>query len=385
MSRAMGLLDYYRQFAGMSDEEITGHLREQAEERRRRALARIDALDLSRTTWHELPHPEVVNAVTYAARGALQAQPDPTAEELRRELARRNGVEPERVVVGHGAAQLLAAATRELLAPGDELLTPWPSYGLYPVMAQRAGARAVPLTGGHDVERLLAAVTPSTRAIALCNPNDPTGEHLASAALRELLDALPEHVTLLLDEALADFVTGDGRARPGAGTTGTGSATLALLDDHPRLLLFRTFSKIYGLAGLRAGYALGAPGSEQLLGRIAPELGVGLPVQVGALVALRRCDGQLAQRRAAVAAERARLLDALHELPVDARPSEANVLWLRPTGLTGGELAMRLRRSGVLVTSGAGVGDEHHVRATVQSPGATDRLLDALRTALGAS
>ena len=373
----MGLLDYYRQFAGMSDEEITERLRAEAEERRRRALARIDVLDLSRTTWHELPHPDVVNAVTYAARGALHAQPDPTAEELRRELGRRNGVEPDRVAVGHGAGQLLASATRALLRADDELLTPWPSYGLYPVMAQRAGARATPVPDGHDPERLLAAVTPRTRAIVLCNPNDPTGAYLPAARLRELLDALPEHVSLLLDEALADFVAAD--------RADAAESTLALLDDHPRLLVFRTFSKIYGLAGLRAGYALGGAGSEELLARIAPELGVGLPVQIGALEALRRCDGQVAQRRAAVAAERTRLLEALHGLPIDAAPSEANVMWLRPTGLTGSELAVRLQRTNVLVMSGGNLGDEHHVRVTLQSPAATDRLLDALRTALGAS
>jgi histidinol-phosphate aminotransferase len=369
----MGLLDYYRQFAGMSDEEISLHLREQAEERRRRALARIEVLDLSRTTWHELPHPDVVSAVTFAARGALQVAPDPTAEELRRELGRRNGVEPARVAVGHGAAQLLASAARALLGPDDELLTPWPSYGLYPVMAQRAGARAVPLADGHDVERLLGAVTPRTRAIALCNPNDPTGAYLPSDALRALLDALPERVTLLLDEALAEFVTAE---PPGA--------TLTLLDDHPRLLVFRSFSKAYGLAGMRAGYALGGPGSEELLARIAPELGVGLPVQAGALEALRRCERQLAQRRAAVAAERDRLLETLHGLPLDASASEANVMWLRANGVSGGELALRLERANVRVLSGASVGDDQHVRVTLQSAAATDRLLDALRTALGA-
>jgi histidinol-phosphate aminotransferase len=373
----MRLLDYYRQFAGMSDEEVSKRLREQEHERRRRALARIEVLDLSHTTWHELPHPDVVNAVTFAARGALNVASDPTAEELRRELARRNGVEPARVAVGHGAAQLLASAAHALLTgPDDELLTPWPSYGLYPVMAQRAGARAVPVPNGFEVERLLAAVTPRTRAIVLCNPNDPTGEHLPGDQLRGLLEALPEHVSLLLDEALADFVA----AERADGT----QSSLSLLDDCPRLVIFRTFSKIYGLAGLRVGYALGGPGSEELLARIAPELGIGLPVQFGALEALRRCDGQVAQRRAAVATERARLLDALHALPVDAAPSEANVLWLRPTGLSGSELATRLERGGVRVMSGARVGAEDHVRVTVQSAAASERLLDALRTALGA-
>jgi histidinol-phosphate aminotransferase len=369
----MGLMDYYRQFAGMTDAEVSERLREQADERRRRALARIDVLDLSRTTWHEPPHPDVVNVVTFAARGALHAPPDPTAEELRRDLGRRNGIEPERVAVGHGAAQLLASAAQALLGPGDELLTPWPSYGLYPLMAQRAGARAVPLADGHDVARLRDAVTPKTRVIALCNPNDPTGSYLPAAALRELLEDLPEHVSVLLDEALGGFVT----AEPP-------DASLALLDDHPRLIVFRTFSKAYGLAGLRCGYALGGPGSEPLLARIAPELGVGLPAQAGALEALHRCDAQVAQRRAAVAAERARLLDALHELPLDAAPSEANVLWLRETGMSGSELATRLQRTNVLVASGTEVGDEDHVRVTLQSAAATDRLLDALRTAVGA-
>jgi histidinol-phosphate aminotransferase len=366
----VGLLDYYRQFAGMSEEEISAQLREEADERRRLALTRIEALDLSRTTWHELPHSEVVNAIAFAARGALNTAPDPTAEELRRELGRCNGVEPDRVAVGHGAAQLLAAAARELLGRDDELLTPWPSYGLYPLMAQRAGARAVPLQAGHDVEALLSAVTPRTRAITLCNPNDPTGAYLPTGALRALLDALPERVSLLLDEALVDFVS----AEPAG-------ASIALLDEHPRLLVFRTFSKAYGLAGLRCGYVLGGPGSEPLLERLAPPLGLGLLAQMGALEALRVCDGQLAARRAAVATERARLLDALHELPVDAAPSDANIVWLQETGLSGGELAARLRRSGIVVMDGARVGDERHVRATIQSRAATDRLLDALRAA----
>jgi histidinol-phosphate aminotransferase len=367
----MGRLDYYRQFAGMTDEEISAGLREQADEQRRRALTRVEPLDLSRTTWHELPPADVVNAITFAVRGVLQNAPDPTAEELRRELGRRNGVEPARVAVGHGAAELLSVAARELLGPGDELVTPWPSYGLFPLMAQRAGGQAVPVRGGYDIAALLAAVTPRTRAIALCNPNDPTGGYLATTALRTLLDALPEHVSLLLDEALVDFV---GAERPGA--------TLALLDDHPRLLIFRTFSKAYGLAGLRCGYVLGGPGAEPLLERLAPPLGVGAPAQAGALEALRLGDPMLAARRALVIGERTRLLERLYELPIDAAPSEANVVWLRAPGLSASELTGRLQRSGVLVMSGSEVGDPEHVRVTIQGSAAVTRLLDALSATL---
>jgi histidinol-phosphate aminotransferase len=367
----VGLRGYYKQFAGMTDEEVTEELKERSAEARRKALAKVDAVDLSQTTWHELPHPDVVAAITFAARGTLNLAPDPTAEEVRRALGRRSGIEPSRIAVGDGAAQLLSSATRALVKPGEELLIPWPSYGLYPLMAQRAGAQAVPVPGGHDPERLLAAVTPRTRAIALCNPNDPTGEYIPPQRLRELLDALPEHVSLLLDEALVEFVA-DER---------TAAASLALLDDHPRLLVFRSFSKIYGLGGLRCGYVFGGPGSEQLVAQLAPELGVGVPVQAGVLEAIRVCDPQLAQRRAAVLAERGRMQEALHDLPLDAPPTETNFFWLRAPGLSDQELTARLRRGGAIVMPGSAVGDDEHVRATIQASVHLDRLVQAARTA----
>jgi histidinol-phosphate aminotransferase len=366
----MGLLDYYKQFESMSDEEVSAELRARAEERRRRALARIDALDLSKTTWHEFPHPDVVSAITFAIRRGINRAPDPDAHELRHELAMRLGVEPDRVVAGNGAAGLLHAAARVLLGEGGELVTPWPSYPLYPLMARDAGARAVPVPG-FDPQALADAVNDRTRVLVLCNPNDPTGQHVRASELDELLRRLPEHVGVLLDEALVHYVD----AEPGG-------ATLALLDDHPRLFLFRTFSKIYGLAGLRVGYAVGAEGSETLLSRLAPPLGLAAPQQAGALEALHAAAGQVAARREQVVIERRRLLDQLAGL-VDVAPSQANVLWLRAPGLTGLELADRLRRGGVIVAPGAAVGADEHVRATIQSRLASDRLVQALRSALG--
>jgi histidinol-phosphate aminotransferase len=366
----MGLLDYYKQFEALSDEEVSEELRARAEERRRRALARIDSLDLSKTTWHEFPHPDVVAAVTFAVRRGINRAPNPEAHELRHELAMRLGIEPDRVVAGNGAAGLLRAAAGMLLGEGDELVTPWPSYPLFPLMARDAGARAVPVAG-FDPDALADAVTDRTRVLVICNPNDPTGEHLRAGVLDGLLRGLPEHVTVLLDEALVDFVDDE----PGGGT-------LALLDDHPRLLLFRTFSKVYGLAGLRVGYAVGAEGSEGLLRSIGPPLGLAEPQQAGALEALHACSGQVAARREQVVVERRRLLDELASLPVDATPSQANVLWLRAPGLTGLELADRMRRGGVIVAPGAAVGANEHVRAAIQSRPASERLVQALRSAL---
>src|SRR5579884_259888 len=168
----MGLLDYYRQFSGMTDEEVQEELHRQAAERRARELTKVETLDLSGVHWHEFPHPDVVAAITFAARRALNRPPDPDAVELRQELARRHGVEPARVVAGHGAAGLLGAAAQALLEAGDELACPWPSFGLLPTLARRARARAVPVAGGADPERLLAAVNPSTRMVVIANPND---------------------------------------------------------------------------------------------------------------------------------------------------------------------------------------------------------------------
>jgi histidinol-phosphate aminotransferase len=368
----MALRGYYRQFEGMTDREVSEQLRERSRERRRRALAKIDPLDLSVTTWHEFPHPDVVAAITYAARRGINRYSDPQAMELRREIGHRHGLEGERVAVGNGISELMSATARTLIAPGDELVTPWPSYPLYPLMARAAGGRAVPVSG-DGLEAVLSAVTERTRLLALCNPNDPTGQHLPADRLRDLLGQVPERVTVLLDEALIDFVDAEA---PGA--------SIDLLDDFPRLLVFRTFSKAYGLASMRCGYALGGPGSEELIERMTPPLGVSALAHDGALEALRTCGPMVAARRSAVVAQRRRLADELVAMPVQAHPTQANFVWLAAAGLSGAELSARLHRSQVIVAPGTAVGDETHIRAAIQSPAATDRLLEGLRQAVGA-
>src|SRR5271167_1042136 len=247
----------------MSQEEVNEGLREQAAERRRKALTQVETLDLSQTTWPKLPNPRIVNAITFVARRGLHRYPHLHASDLRNELAERHDVDPARLILGNGAAELLSSATRALIAPGQQLLTSWPSYPLYPIMARRAHGRAVPVTGGVDA-LLERAQEGDTRVVVLASPNDPTGELLLSAGLKRLLDGLPDGVAVLLDESLVEFAD----AQPT-------DSSLRLLEDHPRLIVFRSFSKAWGLAGLRIGYALGGPGAEEMLTKLEPDLGVG--------------------------------------------------------------------------------------------------------------
>jgi len=367
----MGLLDYYKQFEAMTEEEVNAGLREQAAERRRKALTRVETLDLSLTTWGELPHPRIVSAITFGARRGLQRYPHLGGADLRGRLAERHGVDPERLILGNGAAELLSAATRALLEPGQQLLTRWPSYPLYPIMARRAHGRAVPVSGGVDELLQAAADGTQVRAIALASPNDPTGELLAAADLRRLLDGLPEGVAVLLDESLVEFSD----AQPT-------STSLVLLEQHPRLLVFRSFSKAWGLAGLRIGYAIGSPNSGELLAELAPDLGVSDLSQAGAFEALHSCSELIDARVRTICEERPRLIAALRERRFEVADSQANFVWAAHPKLAGAQLAAHLERSGILVAAGDALGEPRHARIAVHSSAATDRLLAAIDKAL---
>ena len=362
----MGLLDYYRQFEAMSEEEVNEGLRQEAFERKQKALTRVEVLDLSQTTWPELPHPRVVNAITFVARRGLHRYPHTRGSELRDALAEHYGIERARLILGNGAAELLSSATRALIEPGQRLLTSWPSYPLYPIMARRAHGQAVPISGG--VAALLEAASDrDVRVVVLASPNDPTGELLDTASLEHLLEGLPEGVAVLLDESLVEFADAQPR-----------NASIELLERHSRLLVFRSFSKAWGLAGLRVGYALGGPGSDELLAELEPDLGVSEVSQAGALEALRGCAALLERHVRTIAGERPRLAAALRERGFEVADSQANFLWAAHPTLQGDELAARLAKTGILVAAGSALGEPDHVRIGLRNAAATDRLLSAL-------
>jgi histidinol-phosphate aminotransferase len=366
----MSLLDYYRQFEGMSEEEVNAELREEAFERKRKALMRVETLDLSQTTWPELPHPSIVSAITFVARRGMQRYPHLRGSQLHDELAERHGVDPARLILGNGAAELLSAATRALLEPGQRLLSAWPSYPLFPIMARRAHGQAVRVEGGVD-ELLQAAAQPGTRVVAIASPNDPTGELLDVAELERLLAGLPDDVAVLLDESLVEFVD----AQPV-------NASLELASRHSRLFVVRSFSKAWGLAGLRVGYAIGGPGSEELLAELQPDLGVSEVSQAGALEALRACSEIVSRRVAAIARERTAVTDGLRERGFEVADSQANFVWATHPALDGGELSARLARAGILVAGGAALGEPRHVRIALRDSAASKRLLEALDKSL---
>jgi histidinol-phosphate aminotransferase len=366
MARRRG---HYRQFEALSPEEVSRELRERRDAARPPAQA--DALDLSGQAWHAPPHPEVVNAATFALRRAVNAYPDP--EPLRRAIAAAHGVAVERVVAGHGAGELLRAALRALAGGGGAVRIAWPGWGPLPRLAREAGARPVAV----DPSALLAPPRgwsdAPARVLVLARPADPTGEVMPLADVRELAARLAPDAWLLLDEALAGFLP-DGED--------------AILD-HPRVIHFRSFSKAHAMAGLRIGYAV-VPGEERessrlvaargsgLASALAPVGGVGAPALAGALWAVESGGEVVRRRRFQAAHERGRLAEALAGSAVSFPRGHGPYVWLSSTDCDGRELAARLAARSICVAPGTAWGDDDHVRVTLRDAAATDRLAAAL-------
>jgi histidinol-phosphate aminotransferase len=312
------------------------------------------------------PSPKAVAAVR-AAADQVHRYPDGASFRLRQALARRLGVAPAALVFGCGGDEILELVAKTFLGPGDECLFAWPSFAMYPIVAKGMGATpvAVPLDADlvHDLDAMRAALTPRTRVVLVCNPNNPTGTSVGAAAFERFAERLPSDVVLLIDEAYVDFSRRPDRVDG-----------LAWVARRPGTLALRTFSKIAGLAGLRVGYAVADLELAGYLERARHPFNLNVLAEVAAVAALEDRE-HLERTLRTNAAGLDYLTRELAALGVETWPSEANFLLARP----GPGSYERLLAEGVIVRPLGGFGMPDHVRITVGLPEENERLVKALR------
>jgi histidinol-phosphate aminotransferase len=315
------------------------------------------------------PHPAVLEAAE-AQLPTLNRYPDPAKSLLRRRISERTGVPPGRVAVGNGSCELLLAAAEAMLEPGAEVVYAWPSFSIYPHLSAMSGARAVtvPLDaeGRHDLEGMAREVTAATRIVIVCNPNNPSATAFAPATIDAFVAELPRHVAVLVDEAYVEF-----------STLQDPDESIELLDRHPNLVLLRTFSKIYGLCGLRVGYALGSEDFRRAVDRVRQPFSVNAPAQAAAAEALLHQD-EVERRVERTAIERLHVESELAERGLETTDSEANFSWVDLGDRDEGELIKGLAERGVIVRAGTALGQEGRLRVSYGTRQENDRFLAAL-------
>ena len=316
------------------------------------------------------PFPEVVDAMSRELAG-LNRYPDGGCDRLRAELSARLAVPPEYLVFGNGSCELLMLLGQALLSPGEGLVYADPSFVMYHTIGVLREARisAVPLRDHtHDLDALAAAIRPDTRMVIVCNPNNPTGTLLPADALRAFVRAVPADTTVVLDEAYAEFVTSPTYEDP-----------VPWLGEHENLIVLRTFSKIYGLAGLRVGYGIANRELIEGLDKVRQPFNVTTLAQVAATESLRHPD-RLHARRDGTARERRRLEVALDRLGIRFIPSQANFILLDVEGLPvpGKEVPQALLERGIMTRSGYAMGCPGRLRVTIGTEEENDLFLEQL-------
>jgi histidinol-phosphate aminotransferase len=320
---------------------------------------------------NETPYPPLPHVVERIAESAQTANryPDNSATELTTALARKYGIAAEQVVVGCGSVSLCTQLVQAAADAGDEVLYAWRSFEAYPIIAAISGAVSVQVAltpqHVHDLDAIAALVGPRTRVIFVCNPNNPTGTVVGEDALLHFLARVPPDVLVVLDEAYHEFIT-DPDVPDG----------FSLLDAYPNLVVLRTFSKAYGLAGLRVGYGLTAdPAVARALRQTQVPFALSQIAQDAALASLEpAAEAQLRDRVREIVAERERVWAALVEQGYPVPQSQSNFVWL-PLGDAAMSWAAGCEARKVIVRPFAG----HGVRVTIGTPEENDLLLEAAR------
>lgn len=304
----------------------------------------------------------------------LHRYPDPLGADLKRALARVHGVGEDELLLGNGSHELLMMIAQVFAGPGSEVVYPRYGFAVFALATQAAGAaahvaearpRTDAMPAGHDLDALLAAITPATSLLYLANPNNPTGTWLGADALRAFLERVPDHVIVVIDEAYAEMADAPDY-RSG----------LALRDAHPNLVISRTFSKAYGLAGLRTGYFVAPAGLVAVMERVRESFNVNLPALAACEAALGDVE-HLDWVRARNHEERAALTEALQARGLRVFPSQTNFV-LVEFGERTPAVERALVERGVILRPMGGYGLGDCLRVTVGTRDENRRLLAAL-------
>ncbi len=320
------------------------------------------------------PSPRVLAALERAAP-AIARYPDGGGFALKNAIARHYGVDPECVTLGNGSNDILELAARSFAGVGDEVVFSEHAFAIYPIVTQAVGARAVVVAArhwGHDLDAMQRAVTARTKLVFIANPNNPTGTWLERVTLKRFLEEVPDRVIVVLDEAYFEYV--DESSYPNG---------IKWIGEHPNLLVTRTFSKAYGLAGLRVGFGASSAALADLLNRVRQPFNVNSLAQVAALAALE--DSDHLERACRMNREGMRqLTEGFRRLGLSFIPSVGNFVSVE-LPLPGREVYERLLRQGVIVRPLDNYGMPRHLRVTVGLPQENQRFLEALAKAIAAS
>jgi histidinol-phosphate aminotransferase len=304
------------------------------------------------------PFPAAQEAMARAAP-ELNRYPDGGALRLQAALAERHGIAREQICVGAGADGCIDMLSQATLDPGDEVVCGWPSFPSYVIYARKQGATPVPVPLSehrYDLPALLEAITPRTKLVYICHPNNPTGTMNTTDELDTYFERVPQHVLTVVDQAYFEYID-----RPDYP-----DAVERYLTVGRRVVVLRTFSKIYGLAGLRIGYAAGPAAVCAALAKVRRPFDLTAPAQVAAVASVGEID-EIARRRGVNAEGLARLETALRGHGFDPVPSVGNFLYVE-TGADADDLFQRLLREGIIVRPLAGFGSPTAIRVSVGTP-----------------
>ncbi|MBS1236578.1 MAG: histidinol-phosphate aminotransferase [Proteobacteria bacterium] len=317
------------------------------------------------------PSPKAL-AAAQVALPEIARYPDGGGFALKRALAAKLSVLPEQITLGNGSNDILEFAARAFVTAQDEVIFSQHAFAVYPIVTRAVDAHAVEVPArdwGHDLTAMHAAITARTRLIFIANPNNPTGTWLRRAALEEFLDMVPANVIVVVDEAYFEYVEESDYPD-----------TIAWLARYPNLICARTFSKIYGLAGLRVGYGVSSPAIADILNRVRQPFNVNSIAQAAALAALDD-DVHLDKARRVNADGMRQLVQGFEQLGLDYIPSAGNFVCVEVG--EAGRVYEQLLRAGVIVRPVANYGMPRHLRVTVGLANENQRFLDALKAALG--